>query len=226
LIDRDLPEAPVIAWTKFQKGAGYPVWSYTIRAGGLTSDEADAVMRETFRQIAKVEQYFKSNGYYAIIDGRDLPVRVGEVEERKGVQTAPRTTPQGPILPAIPGHPPLPPTQAPAPPPPQSPQVPSAPAQQQVQGGEQLIQAEFIKVTAPTGKPYIEFWRPNRRYPEISYKFGVDQFLSGPGTAMREAGWTAEHFAVGNEHTYPMNVYWTHSPKDERYKDIVRVEPR
>ena len=151
-------------------------------------------------------------------------------------------------LPSLPGKPPLAPqTQAPSAPPQQTSTASTPPATQaptapqgaappvpasvppqpaQTTGEEQMLQTEFLKVTAPTGTARIEFWRPNRKWAEVSWKFGVADFLSGPGAAMAEAGWIPEHFAIGSEYTIPLNVFWVQSPKDERWKDIVRVTLR
>lgn len=92
-----------------------------------------------------------------------------------------------------------------------------------------VIQTEFIKITAPKGKPVIEFWRPNRQYAEIRHNLGAEDLLK-KSPKLAEAGWTVEHFAIGQEYTVPLNVHWVPSTnldsKGNPYKNIARVEPR
>lgn len=64
-----MPEAPVLAWTMFQKGPGKPTWTVSIR-GGLPPDVADYALRVTLEQVAKFEEYLEVNGYSAVYNGR------------------------------------------------------------------------------------------------------------------------------------------------------------
>lgn len=128
-----------------------------------------------------------------------------------------------------------PPAQSPALPPPPAghshpvaPALPPAPPAEngQAQGG--IIQAEIIKITAPKGKPVVEFWRPNRKYYEIRWQLGGERLLA-IAPAMYVAGWRETHFgaeAVGQEYQLPVSVHWTPSKPDGKYKDITLVTLR
>ena len=90
--------------------------------------------------------------------------------------------------------------------------------------GEQVFNIHSFKVTAPSGKAVVEFWRTGRKYPEIKWYLGGEKLLEISPT-LAAAGWTKEHFdVIGSEHTVRLNVFWEQSPKDDRYKDITRVE--
>ena len=88
------------------------------------------------------------------------------------------------------------------------------------------MQTEFVKVTAPKGKPVVEFWRPNRKYSEVRFYLGGEALMKLAPT-LAAKGWAAEHFdAIGEEYTLPLNVYWEPSQPDGKYKDIVKIELR
>jgi len=90
-------------------------------------------------------------------------------------------------------------------------------------GDEQQMNIDFLRVTAPKGKPVVEFWRENRKWPEAKWWLGGEALLEIAPT-LAEAGWTAERFAeVGREIRVPMVLYWKPSPKNEKWKDIQSV---
>ena len=111
---------------------------------------------------------------------------------------------------------------------PAAPPTPGVPAQTEQLApqpmGEQVFNIHSFKVTAPSGKAVVEFWRTGRKYPEIKWYLGCEKLLEISPT-LAAAGWTKEHFdVIGSEHTVRLNVFWEQSPKDDRYKDITRVE--
>jgi len=126
-------------------------------------------------------------------------------------------TMQPPSHPPLPTPPPLVPARAVAP-----------PANGDGGSREGIIQAEFVKITAPSGKPRIEFWRPGRRFPELYTNLPAEAFLSLPGgEALRAAGWQEGHFeAVGQEYQIPLNICWRPSPKNPNWKDVISYEMR
>lgn len=126
-----------------------------------------------------------------------------------------------------------PPAPAPPPAPSNAPPLPAAgtppapPAENgQPQGG--IIQAEFMRITAPKGKPVVEFWRPNRKYAEIRWQLGGEKLLAIAPT-LKAANWQVTHFgaeAVGQEYQLLVSVHWVPSKPDGKYKDITKVELR
>ncbi len=137
---------------------------------------------------------------------------------------APTTT-----KPPAPAPPPAPGSGEHTPPPPAGHSHPVAPAlpagNGQAQGG--IIQAEFMRITAPKGKPQVEFWRPNRRYAEIRWQLGGEKLLAIAPT-LKAAGWQVTHFgaeAVGQEYQLLVSVHWVPSACG-KYRDITKVELR
>lgn len=65
-----LPEAPALAWTKFESPAGF-VWSFTIRAG-LPGDLTRAALTQIREQIALFEQGARVYSWRPVADGRDV----------------------------------------------------------------------------------------------------------------------------------------------------------
>lgn len=114
------------------------------------------------------------------------------------------------------------------PPPPAGHSHPVAPAlpptgNGQSQGG--VIQIEFVRITAPKGKPVVEFWRPSRKYAEIRWSLGGEKLMAIAPT-LAAAGWVAAHFdTVGEEYKLAVNVYWVPS-QCGKYKDITKVETK
>ncbi len=199
-----LPEAPALAWTRFQKKPGSPTWSFTLRAG-LSPELADEATREVLRQIARVEKWLDDNHFRPVYNGHEM-----------AASPVPAPAQQQP------------PAKAKGTPPPPPPSGSTSPAPGQNGNGNEnagMIQTEFIKITAPKGKPVIEFWRPNRKYAEIRYYLGGEAFMK-LAPALVEAQWTAAHFdAVGEEYKLALNITWKPS-KDGKYKDIIAVTPR
>ena len=110
-------------------------------------------------------------------------------------------------------------------PPAPKPAAPAAPPQAaSSEGGTH--QTETVKITAPSGKPVVEFWRPGRKYSEIRYQLGGEALLK-LCPALAGSGWTAAHFdAIGEEYTLPLTIHWIPSPKNAKWQDIVSIEMR
>lgn len=162
-----------------------------------------------------------------------LPVLQAEGYKRVSQTKAPTTispqaVAQAAASPSAPSAPPPIGVQPPSPPPP-GPQAPSSTSQA---ADEQLVQIEYVKVTAPKGSPRIEFWRYNREYPEVTWSPSAEAFFKLPGAEqLAAAGWTPAHFATASKEQYALalNVYWTKSPRSPAgtiWKDIVRIELR
>ena len=110
----------------------------------------------------------------------------------------------------------------PAPPPAPSSSVPPTPPTSSTASNEEAI--DTVKITAPSGKAVVEFWRAGRKYPELKWALGGEALLKIAPT-LTAAGWTAEHFeAIGQEYALSLKVYWVVSPKNPKWKDITRVE--
>ena len=194
-----LPEAPALAWTKFQKEPGSPTWSLTLRAG-LPPEQADEATREVLRQVARVEKWLDENHFRPVYHGSEIaasPVRAPQQRPPAKSKSTPPSPPTG----ASNGAPP-PPTDG------------------------ATIETEFVKITAPKGKPVMEFWRPNRKFAEIRYHLGGEAFLK-LAPALADAGWTAQHFEeVGAEYPLALTITWEPSQPDGKYKDITAVALR
>lgn len=123
---------------------------------------------------------------------------------------------------ARPAPPPAPGSGEHTPPPPSQP--PALPAGNgQAKGG--IIQAEIVKITAPKGKPVVEFWRPNRKYREVPWSLGGEKLMAIAPTLVA-VGWETAHFdAIGEEYELLVNVHWVPS-QCGKYKDITLVELR
>ncbi len=209
-----LPEAPALAWTKFQKQPDSPTWSITLRAG-LPPKQADEATREVLRQITTVEKWLKDNKFRPVYHGSEMAASPVPAPAQRRPAKAKGATPPPPTG-AGNGSPPPPPPSGSTPPPPG----------QNGNGNNFEIQTEFVKVTAPKGKAVIEFWRPNRKYYEIRYQLGGEAFLKLAPT-LAEAGWEAAHFdAVGEEYTLALAITWEPSKPDGKYKDITAVAVR
>jgi len=193
-----LPESPVLAWTEFTSRAGLR-WTVSVR-GGLPAGLAALGLQQLEAQMDAVE---------ALAQRRN-----GSAERTQQPQPATGAPP--------PPEPPTPPAQSGAPSPPPQAQAPGG------NGGEETktLMTEFVKVTAPKGKPVIEFWRPNRQYPEITYGLGGARFLE-LAPALAQANWTPEHFdTVGAEYQIPLMITWEPSPKNPKWKDITAASMR
>jgi len=87
-----------------------------------------------------------------------------------------------------------------------------------------VLDTNIVKISAPKGKPRIEFWNPNRQYPEIYWALSAEAFLEQVASGLEAAGWTAEHFKqVGEQYTVALRIEWAVSPKNEKWKDIIAV---
>jgi len=87
-----MPEAPVLAWTRFQRRPGSPTWTISIRAGLSPECQAFA-LRETLGAIAKFDRYIYDNEFAAVLDGRDqaaFPVARKESAPSPAPTQAPR----------------------------------------------------------------------------------------------------------------------------------------
>lgn len=167
---------------------------------------ADAVQAELWKWVK------------AAVKEQALPV-IDTIKSPTSQTKAPITTKQLPI-PARPA-PPSAPGNVPPPP-------PTLSSQTSVSVETGVIKTEFVRITAPKGKPIVEFWRPNRKYYEIRWQLGGEKLLAIAPTLV-EAQWQAAHFdaeAVGQEYQLPVNVYWAPSEPDGKYKDISLVELR
>lgn len=213
-----LPEAPALAWTRFVTPPGFE-WSYTARAG-LDSDLAALARDLIAQEIAAFEALAQENGWRpanSSAPSRSRPQPLAKPRPQPQQATEPRPQPAGNA-----GPPPPPP-----PPPPTGQDSNAPPAEVQPgDNGHNVEMTEFVKITAPSGKPVIEFWRPNRQYRELYWSLGGEAFLN-VAPKLVEKGWTAEHFeAVGEEYQLPLKIEWVPSPKNPKWKDIVSVEPR
>ncbi len=91
-----LPEAPALAWTKFQSNAGF-VWSMTIRAG-LPTSWAVRAMRQTREVIRAFEADAKANGWSPISDGRDVATMPAVPSRPQPQSVTPATPPAAPPM--------------------------------------------------------------------------------------------------------------------------------
>lgn len=83
---------------------------------------------------------------------------------------------------------------------------------------------DFVKITAPKGKPVVEFWRKGRQWAEVKWHLGGERLLEFAPT-LATAGWEAAHFDdIGQEYPLKLAVSWVQSPKNEKWKDITAIE--
>jgi len=151
------------------------------------------------------------------VKNQALPVIQATKPVSKTQATKPAApTKSTPSAPSTTGEPPVPP----------APPVGAA-GNAPTQTGEVLqLQTEFVRVTAPKGKPVVEFWRHNRKYSEVRFHLGGEALMKMAPT-LAAAGWLAEHFdAIGEEYQMALNVYWEPSKPDGKYRDIIKIELR
>lgn len=89
-----LPESPVIAWTKFQRSPGGPVWSVTFRAG-LPPESMSFAVNEVMKATARFEKWLDKVGGSGVLDGRDMTPGFGvrtETAETSGPPPAAPST--------------------------------------------------------------------------------------------------------------------------------------
>jgi hypothetical protein len=194
---RQLPEAPVLVWTKFVDAHGY-LWTFTARAG-LPEGLADEASRSVIRQMGNFKKAADHYGWQPYPDGSG-PRRF-----------APAPTPNDNASPPPPGG-----GQGTSPP-------TGAPPAELPSGVEEI---DFIRITAPQGKAQVEFWRVGRKYPELKWSLGGERLLA-IAPQLAERGWQAEHFEdIGQEHPLALMAHWQQSPKNAKWKDVTRVEFR
>ena len=83
-----------------------------------------------------------------------------------------------------------------------------------------------IRITAPKGKPVVEFWDSTRtrKYPEETWKFGGASLLEH-SPSLIVAGFSAAHLVdIGKVYQVKCEVAWSISPKDPKWHDIVAVK--
>ena len=208
-------EAQTIAWMDVFTADGAMV-NLTARQGATLDDiVANALALEA--AWAKLQKL----GWTAV---PRVPRRVvNGKQEHKGNGKAPvqSTTP--------------PPPTTPAPGPPQAPQAGNAPQAPQAKapapapaaggnGNGGVEQITEVRVTAPAGKPQVEFWRASRKYPELKWALGGEALLK-LAPALAAAGWTPAHFdTIGGNFTVKWAVGWEISPKNPKWKDITEVK--
>jgi len=198
-----LPCTPMWTSTNFVSPAGYE-WRLCYDVG-LPSDLRRLALMQVRDAVAEFETMAADAGWLAA-------GALNGASARKLVAAGP--------APAGPGG-------APPPPPTVSTGLPADVQSGNGGKGRQVMETEFIKITAPKGTPRIEFWRPNRQYPEISWSLGSEAFLTQAAGALTSIGWTAAHFdAVGEQYTAPLRIEWEPSPKNPKWKDILSVTPR
>lgn len=65
-----MPESPILAWTKFQRRPGAPVWTLSLRAG-LSPDAMGFALNEVMRATKNFEIWLHKTGGSAVLDSRD-----------------------------------------------------------------------------------------------------------------------------------------------------------
>ena len=96
----------------------------------------------------------------------------------------------------------------------------------QPSGEEHEEAIDFLLITAPKGKPVVEFWRNNRKYPELRWHLGGEALLK-IAPELETAGWTASHFdAIGEQYPAELVATWVQSPKNEKWRDVIEVRFR
>ena len=191
-----LAEAPFSVNTFFKTGGGFNC-QITVR---------DVNDRDGMVRFNRICNGLRKMGCYAVDRNGNIltspAMAVAAAAERRQP-----SAPQGPAAPTpVTGAPP----------------APSAVPQTTTGGMFEMV--ESFKVTAPKGKPQVEFWRPGRNYPELKWNLGGEKLLEIAPT-LAAAGWTAAHFdTIGSEHTLKLKVYWEPSPKNPKWKDVTAVE--
>lgn len=209
---RVLPEPPMLIFADFISPAGRK-WAYTFRVGlppylrALALEQVRDAVRD-FEAMAETEGWL-------------VPGALNGAPARQLV-AADGPDPAGPRGdPGIP--PPPPPTTGTTPPVPTGPMTSPIPQDDEF-ANRLILDTAFVKITAPTGKPRIEFWNPNRQYPEIYWALSAEAFLEQVASGLEAKGWTVEHFKqVGEQYTIPLRIEWVVSPKNEKWKDIIAV---
>jgi hypothetical protein len=176
-------------------------------------------------EMGKVSKWLKDEMKATPVWGRDTRETVAQ-HRRKGNDKGKDQKPKQPPAPTA--APPPAQAQAGPPPPPTAGTTPPAPGQAAVPAADvkkvTVETTSFVRVTMPKDKVVVEFWRSGRKWPELRWAVGGEALMEIAPT-LAAAGWTAEHFdTVGAEYQIPLNVHWIPSPKDAKYKDIIKVE--
>ena len=109
------------------------------------------------------------------------------------------------------------------PPPPPPPGAPAPAPQPSGNGGGGSENIDKVLITAPNGRPQVEFWRTGRKYPELKWNLGGESLIKIAPT-LADAGWTAAHFDdIGKEYPLSLQVHWVPSPKNPKWKDVTGV---
>lgn len=206
-----MPEAPVVAWTRFQRYPGGPTWSLTIRAG-LSPECMSFALNETMRGIAAFDKYVHDKGYAAVLDGRDqaaFPVERAAQGKPKAAP-APTQAPQSART-----APPLPPA-----PPQASGEAREAPSSAPGVNGEHPSGTATLNKITVDADGRVEFHVGNFRWPFKDSRGG--EVVAG--LFDESLGWTPAHFAPGakyeGEAVAGLVVDWE---KPTKYYDVVRV---
>lgn len=196
-----LPEPPMLVFADFVSAKTGRKWAYTFRVGlppflrALALEQVRDAVRD-FEAMAKAEDWLVPGA----LNGAPARRLVAADGPDPGASAGklPPPVPTGPITSPIP--------------------------QDEEFANRLILDTAFVKITAPTGKPRIEFWNPNRQYPEIYWALSAEAFLEQVASGLEEAGWTVEHFKqVGKQYTIPLRIEWMVSPKNEKWKDIIAV---
>jgi hypothetical protein len=85
---------------------------------------------------------------------------------------------------------------------------------------------DYLKVTAPQGKPVIELWRDNRKWPELKWYLGGDAFLKACPELQRQLTPQQLNTPSAVEYRVLLEAVWKPSPKNPKWHDIVAVRIR
>ena len=85
---------------------------------------------------------------------------------------------------------------------------------------------DYLKVTAPEGKPIIELWRGNRKYAELKWYLGGDAFLKMCPALQRQFTPEILDTPSAQQHRVQLEAIWKPSPKNPKWRDIVAVRVR
>jgi len=217
------PSLPVWASTVAVDPSGFP-WKVSI-AAGLKPVLRMAAVEQVQEGVAEFAEWAACHGWTPGNGYRAAPPPQVTINKTFVREQAPQ--PQAPS-----GGPPEPPAP---PPPPTSAGAPPA-AAEQAQGGDgngMYFDTEYIKIgLTKSNNPCIQFWNPDREYPEIVWYFSGDKLLAkAPWLDAR--GITEQMLqtvSVGDAKIdVPCRVYYALSDKKSArgtpYKDIMEIKP-
>lgn len=81
----------------------------------------------------------------------------------------------------------------------------------------------YLLVTAPQGKPIIELWRENRKYPELKWALGGDTFLKMCPALQRQLTPELLDTPSAVRYAVQLEALWKPSPKNPKWRDIIAV---